>query len=128
MRTWTIAGAGCVAGIAASLLAQAAVPPDIKILARNYLALSPADQSTYAAGVADGLAMGAFEPLQDSQRLRWCMNGYHPVDLAAIAARHAADLADARSLPYSGAYVIGRAMRIECQLQWPPGQPQWGTK
>lgn len=128
MRTWAIAIACVAAGFAASLLARAAIPPDIKVVARGYLALSPADQATYAAGVADGLAMGAFEPLQDSQRLRWCMNGYGPADLAAIAARHAVDLADAKSLPYSGAYVIGRGMRIECQLQEPPGQPQWGTR
>lgn len=128
MRSWAIAIAGCAAGFAVSLLAQAAIPPDIKLGARDYLALPHSEQATYAAGVADGLALGAFEPQQESQRLRWCMNGYNPVDLAALAARHSADLADAASLPYSGAYVIRRAMRLECQLQMAPSQPQPGTK
>lgn len=115
-QAWFVFVAGAVVAVAA----EAALPPDVKLSAQAWLGLEPQRQQDYAAGVADGLALGAFEPPERMRQLRLCMNGYAPPEIAALVARHGPPSAGPQSHAYAGAALIGRVMARECQLQWGP--------
>ena len=104
-------------GAVVALAAEAALPPDTKLSAQVWFGLPGQRQQDYAAGVADGLALGAFGAPEQIRHLRLCMNGYTAQEIAALASSHGPAL---QSQNHAGAVLIGLVMARECQLQWTP--------
>ena len=120
MKRWASAALAASASFAFGVGLQAAAPPDAKLTVQAFLGLSADRQADYAAGVADGLAMGAFQSTERMRELLWCMNGYAPSEIAELVGRRGGEFAGRGAESYAGAQLIGIVMARECQLQQPP--------